>query len=245
MASLRVSIDRAAQVLVLQRKPGEELIESAEFVHGDEEYDKWKLDRKLCIDVSKEALRSVYEGDGLAAACLSSVGYALIPIIPKEANQIRVQPTTEPAREHRVVMAFQTEDCEICRVMIGGVAVDRLAGHPAHAACAVRAKEDRVRRRTWDLCSRHQSGGRFANTTRTLELWTIRPSRGTARAHCCFHRIRFLELRERNGDIPGASPAFGRPVLCYVAAPERCTGRYGAVALPRAVMLYVAMQAGG
>lgn len=74
-------------------------------------------------------------------------------MIPKEANQIRVQPTTEPAREHRVLMAFQTEDCEMCRVMIGGVAVnvvylDRLPGHPAHAACAVRAKEDSVRRRT-------------------------------------------------------------------------------------------------
>lgn len=72
MASLRVSIDRAAQVLVLQRKPGEELIESAEFVHGDEEYDKWKLDRKLWIDVSEEALRSVYEGDAEAMEFNSS-----------------------------------------------------------------------------------------------------------------------------------------------------------------------------
>jgi len=35
------------------------------------------------------------------------------------------------------------------------------------------------------------------------------------------------------------------PKIPYVAAPEWCSGRYGAIALPRAVMLYVAVQAGG
>jgi predicted nucleotide-binding protein len=72
VASLRVSIDKAAQVLVLQRKRGDELIESAEFVHGDDGYDNWKLERKLWIDVSKEALRSVYEGDAEAMEFNSS-----------------------------------------------------------------------------------------------------------------------------------------------------------------------------
>ena len=122
-------------------------------------------------------------------ACLSSIGDPLAPIIPEEANQARVQPTTEPAREHRVVMALQTENCEICRVVIGGSAInvvylDRLAGHTAHAACAVGAKEDCVRRWSWDLCSRHRLGGRLANWTRTPELWTIGPSHWSGPRYC-------------------------------------------------------------